>query len=89
MLDQIPFAWSAAFLRLVSTTSLQRLSVVCEDASLPPPDLLETLCTAISELPSARSIEELIIGLGQRILIPREVSLEAHYRGASSLPSSP
>lgn len=80
-LDQIPFVWSAAFLHLVSTTSLQRLSVVCEAASLPPPDLPETLCTVISELPSARSIEELIIGLGQRILIPREVSLEAHYGG--------
>ncbi|KAL1950552.1 hypothetical protein VTO73DRAFT_5676 [Trametes versicolor] len=63
-LYEIGFDWCAAFLQVLSSTSLRRLSVRSEPHELPDPELLEELCTIISELPSAEIISDLIIVVG-------------------------
>lgn len=63
-LYEIGFDWCAAFLQVLSSTSLRGLSVRSEPHELPDPELLEELCTIISELPSAEIISDLIITIG-------------------------
>lgn len=64
VLHKIGFEWCASFLRVLASSSLRALSLRCEHHELPPPLLLEDLCTAISEHPSCGTITDLLIIIG-------------------------
>ncbi|KAL1948833.1 hypothetical protein VTO73DRAFT_10639 [Trametes versicolor] len=60
-LYKISFEWCTPFLRVLSSTSLRGISIHSGiDPPLLPP-LLEALCAAISELPSAHSLVDIFI----------------------------
>lgn len=60
-LQDISTIWCTSFLRMVSSTSLEMLSIRCVDYPPPPPRIFEALCVEISLLPAACSITDLTI----------------------------
>ncbi|EIW59340.1 uncharacterized protein TRAVEDRAFT_46645 [Trametes versicolor FP-101664 SS1] len=60
----IDVEWCTAFLHILSSPSLQKVCVRCGSDQLPPSSLLEVFCSAVSQLPSARSIVDLFITVG-------------------------
>lgn len=63
-LHEIDFNWCTAFLRAISSMTLREVSLRCEHRNLPPPNLLGAICSAISELPSVRSVVQVSFNIG-------------------------